>query len=156
MSAVIHIPWTNRLTKMIAEPGGVRVDEALKGAEQNLETMRESCLIAIDARLAEIEKLHRDAGPAPDQTAKDALYALGDEIHAVAGVFGLNELGAAAFSLCELVDGMRSSDRWNTQAMDVHLGALRLFREPRNAAGAGPVLAGLRRVIEQATAGSPR
>ena len=145
MSAVMRVPWTNRLTKMIREPGGMRVEDALEGAKANLETIREGCLEAVDARLTELDRLHREAGAAPTAELKDAIYAQASDVHSVAGVFGLQELGEAAFSLCDLVDRLRALDRWDPKAIEVHLNALRLFREPQPQAAAA-VLEGLRRV----------
>ena len=145
MSAVMRVPWTNRLTKLIREPGGVKVEDALEQAKVNLETVRESSLVAVDARLSEIEELHRQAAAGITPALRDAIYAQASDIHSVAGVFDLADLGEAAFSLCELVDRLRVLDRWDPQAVEVHLYALRLFREPQPQGGEA-VLEGLRRV----------
>ncbi len=150
MSSVMRVPWTNRLAKMIREPGGVRVEDALRDAESNLETLRDGCLESIDSRLAGIEQLHRQTEAGASLEQMDAMYAQASDIHSVAGVFGLGELGQAAFSLCELVDRLRAAGRWDAKAVEVHLNALRLFREPSpHPAAATAVLEGLGRVTNR-------
>ncbi len=130
---------------MIREPGGLRVGDALDAAQTNLESIREDCLKAIDARLETLEQLHHQtlAGDRPE--LRDEIYAQAADIQSVAGVYGLDELGQAAFSLCDLVDRLRSVDRWDRQAVAVHLNALRLFRNPQPEAAAA-VLEGLQRI----------
>ena len=148
MSTVMRVPWTNRLTKMIQEPGGVRVGDALEAAQTNLDSIRDSCLQSIDARLEELEQLHQQTRAGDASELRDEIYSRAADIHSVAGVFGLAELGQAAFSLCDLVDRLRSLGRWDQQAVAVHLNALRLFRNPQPGTAAA-VLEGLQRVTNR-------
>ena len=67
----------------------------------------------------------------------------------MAGLFGLNQLVEAAFSLCELADRMRASEKWSAPAIEVHLAALRLFRTPAPAAEGAAVLQGLHKVTDR-------
>lgn len=145
MSAVMRVPWENRLAKMIREPGGVKLNEAVRQAEENLKSVQDSCLEALDGYLAEIERLHREGGAKPSEAAKASIYQLANDIHGMAGVFGLGDLGRAAFSLCELVDRLCAAGRWNAASVEVHLSALRLLRQPGG--DHGDMLEGLRRVV---------
>ncbi len=145
MTAVMRVPWENRLAKMIREPGGVKLNEAVRQADENLESVRDSCLEALDGYLAEIERLHSEGGASPSEEAKEQIYQLANDIHGVAGVFGLDDLGHAAFSLCELVDRLRAARRWTAASVEVHLAALRLLRHPGGEHG--DMLEGLRRVV---------
>jgi len=72
----------------------------------------------------------------------------------VAGVFGLGQLGEAAFSLCELVDHLGETGAWSLEPVMVHLSTLRLFRHPDAKLDGVAVLAGLRRVVERERARS--
>jgi hypothetical protein len=64
------------------------------------------------------------------------------------GVFGLGELGKAAYSLCELVSRFQTLERFQWQMVKVHIDGLRLLRNPGDHAAAirDEVLAGLRQV----------
>jgi len=147
MSDATLIPWQNRLAKLIREPGGAKVAEVLKRADENLDAIRAQCLDALDRHLEEITQLRASSGPAPSAAVKDAIYQLASDIHGVAGVFGLEALGEAAFSLCELADRLRRSDRWSQDAVDVHISALRLLRHPEGAGDSAQVLRGLYQVL---------
>jgi len=145
MSAVMRVPWENRLAKLIRKPGGVKLNEAVRQAEENLKSVQDSCLEALDGYLAEIERLHVEGGSKPSEAAKESIYQLANDIHGMAGVFGLGDLGDAAFSLCELVDRLRAAGRWNAASVEVHLSALRLLRLPGG--DHGDMIEGLRRVV---------
>ena len=149
MSDTTLIPWQNRLAKLIQQPGGSKVAEVLQRADDNLETIRANCLLAVDRQLEEITRLRADAGPNPSLEVKDAVYQLASDIHGVAGVFGLEALGQAAFSLCELADRLRRSDRWSQDAIDVHIAALRLLRHPEGAVDGAQMLEGLHKVLDR-------
>ena len=149
MSPVIRIPWENRLTKMIQQPGGMKVVDALQRAADNLDSIRGECVAALDQRLDEIVRLHVQGGQKPEPAVEDAIYQMANEIHGVAGVFGMAELGEAAFSLCDLVDRLRALGRWSSAAIEVHIAALRLFREPEVVGDRAQVLQGLRKVTDR-------
>ncbi len=149
MSKVKRIAWTNRLEKLLREPGGISVGDALRKAAENLESIRETSLSGLDERLHKIEQLRRDAGRKASAEAKEAIYRLANDIHSIAGVFGLAQLGEAAFSLCELIDRQRAHGRWSPEAVDVHLAAFHIFRRPDDQVDGEAVLAGLRQITER-------
>ena len=149
MSTVKRIAWTNRLGKLLLEPGGITAGHALRKAAENLETIRDTSLTTLDEHLAEIEALRRQAGNKASAEAKEAIYGRANAIHAVAGVFGLGQLGEAAFSLCELIDLQRENGRWSPEAVDVHLAAFHIFRRPDHEVDGEVVLAGLRKITER-------
>lgn len=153
MGAVMRTQWNNRLAKLIHQPGGVKVSEAIDRAAENLETLRDSCLGEIDLQLQKIERLHAAAGQRPSPEVQEAIYRLSNDIHGVAGMFDLPDLGAAAYSLCELIERLRLGGRWNPAAIEVHLAAFRLFRHPEAAAderARAAVLGGLGEVVARA------
>jgi hypothetical protein len=149
MSKVKRIEWSNRLGRMLKDPGGITVRKALEQADENLESIREQSLAAIDARLEQIQACNRAAGKDPTEAAKAEIYAHANEIHGVAGTFGLHQMGEVAFSLCELVDRLRERGAWSSQGVEVHVAALRLFRTPNAKLDAKQVIAGLHRVTDQ-------
>jgi hypothetical protein len=149
MSTVKWIPWTNRLGKLLRQPGGITAGHALRKAAENLESIRETSLSALDEYMARIETLRREAGPEASEEVKQKIYRLANDIHGVAGVFGLGQLGEAAFSLCELLDRLHEHGRWSPEAVDVHLAALRLLRHHHEEVDSAAVLAGLHRITER-------
>jgi hypothetical protein len=115
---------------MMRKPGGMRIGDALLKAAANLELIREPCLEDVDEQLERLDRLSSQGGESPDDDLKLEMYRCGNDIHAIAGVFGLVEMGAAAFSLCELIDRLRTSGGWTKPAVDVHLSSLHLLRHP--------------------------
>lgn len=147
------IPWKSRLSKIIKQPGGVTVRGALKDAKQNLEKLRLECVIEIDAKLAQIQRRFGQAKERPSEAEIDEFYRLSNDIVGVAGMFDMNELGEAAFSLCELLDRLKSANQWDGPAVEVHVSSLALLRHakpdtPENQA----VLMGLRKLTARVDA----
>jgi hypothetical protein len=147
MSA-IFTTWKNPLDSMIRAPGGKRIGDALRQAEANLELIREPCLADMDEQLDGLDRLSAEGGDGPDDEIKFEMYRRGNDIHAVAGVFGLTDLGAAAFCLCELIDRLRARGAWSKPAIDVHLSSLRLLRHPTDEDRVS-VVEGLKRLTEK-------
>ena len=150
MSNAIFLNPPNVLAAVTAGPGGVRIADALTQAGINLETIRQPSLEAMDGYIAQIEGLCAQGGAHPTDDIKLRIYNLSNDVVGIAGVFGLGELGAAAFSLCELVDCFRSLERWNQAAVMVHLSSFRLLRDADGKADHADVLDGLARLTQQA------
>ena len=125
MSQVKFIPWKSRLSKIMRQPGGTTVRGALKDAKRNLDMIRRECVAEIDAKLGVIQQKFGQAQTKPSDADLDELYRLSNDIVGMAGVFEMNELGEAAFSLCELIDRLKAPDQWDWPAVEVHLSALR-------------------------------
>lgn len=119
---------TSRLASLVNRPGGLTEDEAVSAATANLEGMRERTLIEIDATLQRMQAIGAALAAEPDPAALDALYGSSHTLIGVAGTFGLGGLSAVAYSLCELIDRMRTSRTWNPLAVRVHLDSLRLMQ----------------------------
>jgi hypothetical protein len=151
VTSVRQLKVENKLAKMIDLPGGMTLADALARADRNLDTVKDDYLAVVDKRIVEIESL---AGfGRPPAASVERLYAASNEIVATAGVFGLTELGEAAYSFCELIDRLRTRDTWSSEAVAVHVSSLKLLRHPEaieNQGGTAAVLEGLRKVIERA------
>lgn len=119
---------TKRLAGLVHRPGGLTEDEAVCAADANLETIRERTLQQMDGTLQLMQAIGRTLETRADRAALESLYAHSNSIIGVAGVFGMSGLSAVAYSLCELIDRLRTSRTWNAQAVSVHLDSLRLMR----------------------------
>lgn len=138
----------NRLAKTLVQKGGMSAAEAIRTATAAVEQVRQPTLELIDASLKEINELGELLRDGPDEDALRAMYAAGNRVVATAGVFGLTELGQAAYSLCELISRIQTSDRFVWSMIQVHLDGLRLLRQPDDypAEERQAVLTGLRQV----------
>lgn len=143
MSVVRRFRPENRLAKLIGVPGGISVGDALQRASVELESIRESCMQALDGKLTALAALSSE----PASIARDdAMYVLSNEIFGEGGAFGLEELSAVAYSLCTMLD---STERASARGpiIRVHIEAMRALRHPDMAgdvAARAAVLAGLR------------
>ncbi len=114
-----------RLKALLAEPGGMRVSDALRRADRAVLEIRGRCLSGIDQKVEEILAASRSDAP----SAMDRCYRLSNEIYAEAGVFGLVELSGVAHSLCTLL-AESELDRIPREVIAVHVDALRALRSP--------------------------
>jgi hypothetical protein len=122
--AVFYAP-ENRLGKAVSTPGGKQVDSAVADAEAQIAAIAEKCVEQIDLAL---ERVFRLSASAEGQT--DDLYRAAREVAGLAGTCGLDDLGAAALSYCNLLDQGNQSGRLNGERVQVHLGVMRLLRRP--------------------------
>jgi hypothetical protein len=119
----------NRMKKLLEEPGGLTARDALGRAHQNIGMIRPQILAEVDRNIVEINKAAAKAAlDATDMSARRDLYTCGNVIVGLAGSCGLDEVGKAAFSLCELVDRY-GTDRWDAAYVAVHLSAITALRE---------------------------
>jgi len=140
---VFHVE--NRLAKAARQPGGKSISEALKAAEQKIESVRGRCEASLLTKADALQAAaagDRDAGAG---ATLDALYDISNAIFGVAGTFGYDALAEAACSLCDLVHGFRTGEAVNWSAVDVHVDGIRLLATGQKA-GAESVLEGLQRV----------
>ncbi len=140
----------NPLAKMVQKTGGKEVAKAIEDAAANLESIRDSTVAAVDADIAAVEKLLGGDGR-PAQGDLQKAYRQCNAIAGIAGSCGLNAVGQAAFSLCELLDRLVTSGGWNIEAVTVHLNGMRLLRGGVGDAAEQTVLDGLRKVTVAAS-----
>jgi hypothetical protein len=142
--------YENRLAKSVVTKGGMSAAEALSSAQQAVNEMREPTIAEIDANLKEIYALsdRMKATNAFDEDGLQQMYVCANRVVAMGGVFGLGELGQAAYSLCELVSRFQTLGRFQWKMVQVHVDGLRLLRNPGEHAAAirEEVLNGLRQV----------
>ncbi|MEO8114089.1 MAG: hypothetical protein ABI655_06905 [Phenylobacterium sp.] len=137
----------NPLAKLIEEPGGMAVTHAVARAESNLVTARTDYVADVDRNLARLQTLLPPSAHPPSPDAAVEAYQRANEVAGIAGVCGLDSVGKACFSLCELLDLMNASGRWNGEAVAVHMAALKLLRGMKAKTGEGAVLKGLRQLV---------
>ena len=152
MSLVRRSSHPNRLTHFVNTADGIPLAEAIAAADAKLVDIKPPGLVHIDAVMAELDA---NAPTKPSAAEIERLYRIANELAGVGAVFGLPALGRAAYSLCELLDALRTRESWNAAAVGVHLDGLRLLRQ-EDAGTLTPeaitaVLAGLDQVVARFT-----
>ncbi|HMO43685.1 MAG TPA: hypothetical protein PKB04_10275 [Phenylobacterium sp.] len=151
MSGVrIHRP-KYALAALLKKPGGMTVRDAVEQAQSNLEGLQEAAWPELDQRLADCEAAFEACGAAFDEARLRAHYEGAVRLIGLPSLCGLDALENAAHSLCDLLDRLITTAKWDRDGVEVHIKALRLLRNlpPEAAAAAGPILDGLRRVRER-------
>lgn len=150
MSTVIVRRPVNRLAKLIRTPGGPTVAQAIADVDERLGAIREPALAELLSLMAAVQALARVFGPAPADQEILAVYNLCNEMLAIAQVAGYPQLGQAALSLCELLDGSMTRKVWSPSAVRVHLDGLLLLADPaQDAEQSEAIVAGLRQVVHR-------
>jgi hypothetical protein len=126
MSVTITYPKL-KLAAQLREAGGMAVVDAVKAAKANLEDIREDCLsqlqAAASAAVAAYQRMPASFEAAPLQE----LYSIAARAVGVGAVCGAPGADAALVSLCDLLDRLSTSGRWDLQAVAVHVQTLQLL-----------------------------
>ena len=123
----INLPLhTRRMAGLVNRPGGITVSEAVMAAEANLETLRDRGLEEIATTVTQMQAIGDTLKAGPDAAGQAELYKLSNFLVGVAGVFGFPGVGEVSFSLCSLLDRLRTSGAWSMPSVRIHLDSLRL------------------------------
>jgi hypothetical protein len=150
MSSVRFVFPKLKLTGQLKEAGGLPVVEALEAAQANLEAIRPECLGALQALTEEaVACLQRFPSTFSLEPLKE-LYAIASRGVGVGAVGGSPAADTALVSLCDLLDHLRTTGRWDREAVAVHVKTLQLLvhgvGQNMDAATADAILSGLRKV----------
>lgn len=141
-----------QLGALLRAPGGLPLAEAITRASANLGTVAGQCVAELGKMIGEAEALMRQCPAAYDKAFLAELYGLVSPPIGLASVCGLNAIDVALHSLCDLVDHLGATGRWDVEAMQVHVQALKLLLHTESAQDAKQteaVLSGLRRVSQR-------
>lgn len=152
MTSVQFLFPENRLAKLVRQPGGIGLQQAIAAASSNLESIRDELLVGLDEYLQQVDAIGADPRLPEDRAMQEDLYQKSNFVAGVAGHCGLAELGQAAYTFCEVLDRFLSGAAWSAPAVMVHLDALKVLRatdpSAANQNGAA-VVQGLRKVTER-------
>ena len=128
MSEVRSFRVVSKLARLATASGGISVHESLMRAEKALESLRDPCLAAIDAHMAEIERRFGTRAAGRVAESLEDLYTLSSRI--IDASMGLPESGVddGARAICEMVARSRARGALDWASVDVHLAALKLLR----------------------------
>ncbi|HEY4942416.1 MAG TPA: hypothetical protein VII56_13395 [Rhizomicrobium sp.] len=124
----IFFPKT-RLSELAARAGGIFRDDALDGALQSLESMREEGDTEIRKSISAMEGIvfARHAADTLEDAQMRAILRHADQVVTLAGTFCYLALDAAARSLCDVADGLIRANMNNRRPIAVHVQTLHLL-----------------------------
>lgn len=127
MSAVRFFVPENRLGKLLRIPGGPAVADAVVAAEAGLSELEGPAREQLVAALAEVEASAARRGAAFDAAGVEELYGLAQGTIGLASLCQRPSVDEALRSLCDLLDNFARTERWDADAMTVHVRSLRLL-----------------------------
>lgn len=144
-SARFTVP-KQRLAQLLRTPGGPPAAEALAAAQANLVELKPLCIGELDELLAAAEKTFAGLS-GYDEAGVSALYDAAVRGIGLGDICGAGSVDVALHSLCDLLDHLKTHERYDAEAVGVHLRAWRLLITTElPAEGAQQVLAGLNKV----------
>jgi hypothetical protein len=149
MSSVRFLFPKLRLTSQLREAGGVAVADALAAAAANLEELKPQAIITLQSTAADLMTAYQQLPASFDADALRNLYAVSARGVGSGGVAGAPAADEALISLCDLLDYLGISGRWDMEAIGVHVSTLQLLAmgaSGHTPSGVGELLAGLKKV----------
>ncbi len=152
-AAVTFFKPDDRLAKLMAQPGGRTVADALRAAEKRIDSLRPQNLAALQPRLLRLAELAAQGLEDGGEGGLEEVYGLADEIATLASLAGLNQMYEAAYRLCDLAEAFRTSGRTSWAAVEAYANSLRLLSiDPPDEGEARSILEALQRVSALFTA----
>jgi hypothetical protein len=150
MSVVTVLRPVVKLAKLLREPGGLALADALVAAQSNLEAASGGYLDAVAEGVIDIARLseQHSTNVFSDQVFA-SIYSRASNLIGAASVCGRGSIDDALTSLCEMLDCFQSRGIWDAEAVGVHVNALRLLLQggvAEGSGGAAAILDGLRQV----------
>lgn len=150
-SVQFHVPEV-RLGKLLREPGGKPVAEAMRDASAGLEGLRAECLTALAQTLEQAERVVGNSTGTFDPDVVSEIYKIISASVGAPSACGLQSIDTMLISLSDLLDFLQVNQTWESNAVAVHLRAFRLLLHTegaRDGAGGEAILQGLRQVSQR-------
>jgi len=136
-----------RLAQQLKTPGGLPVAEAIEAAQNNLSELKPMCMGELHQLLEAAEKAFARLGAEFEPAGVSELYQNAVRGIGLGDVCGAGSVDVALHSLCDLLDHLQTHQRYDAEAVGVHLRAWRLLISTElPPEGAQAVLAGLNKV----------
>lgn len=136
----------HRLDTLLKKPGGLPVEEALTAAQANLTALKPQAMGELHRLLEAAEAVFARL-QAYEAEGVGELYDCAVRGIGLGDVCGAGSVDVALHSLCELLDHLKTHERYDREAVGVHLRAWRLLISTElPPEGAQAVLAGLNKV----------
>ena len=131
MTGVIIRRVENRLERMVRpRAGGIRVDEALAAAEENLRSIEDVCRQELDERLVPIlDFARRDPAVRPTHAETTELIHHVDRALTACGALNAPLLGKTLILLSAMADALSHTNYWPKGALTPAINLVALFRQ---------------------------
>jgi hypothetical protein len=116
-----------KLAAQLKEAGGLAVADAVVAAQSNLAELAPPCLSELQAATAAAMAAFRAFPPRYSHEALDELYAIASRAVGLGAICGAPGADKAFASLCSLVDHFGGAERWDLEAIAVHVHTLQLL-----------------------------
>lgn len=139
----VHRP-RYRLADKLRRGDQITAGRALAQARSRVDSVRAATLDAVDRELALL-----DAAAASDdlEARAEGLLSASDRVAGLVGALEkLQDMATLALAFCQLIEQMRQGERWDHDAVAVHIAGLRLLRQGVGQREAQILLAGLQKV----------
>ena len=152
MSSVRYEFPKYKLTQQLKEPGGLAVTEAVEAAQGNLVELKPDCMDELQKATAAALASFQRFPPAFDAAALQDLYAISARAVGIGAVCGAPAADTTFISLCNLLDHLSVIQRWDLEAIAVHVQTLQLLAARVGAMtppAVDQILAGLEKVARR-------
>ena len=153
MSGVSYEFPKYKLTSQLREAGGLAVSDAVAAAAANLEKLGPACAAELQAAAAAALACFQSFPASFDAASLQQLYRISARAVGIGAVCGAPAADAAFVSLCNLLDHLGVIQRWDLEAIAVHVQTLQLLaarvRDQQGLPAIDQVLAGLEKVTRR-------
>lgn len=149
MTVITHARQKSRLSTLIDSAGGVSVGVALSRARANVGALRSRAVEEVAGHIRALGELPTPTSPDLTRDALPQVYQYASHIVDAAAPFEMNEICAAALSLCEAADRAAGEAQPDWRVIEVHIKSLRLLNAlpPEAAAERGEITAQLKALV---------
>jgi hypothetical protein len=117
-----------RLAELAAQLGGIARDEAIAGARESVELLREEGDTEINRSIGAIEAIVAGSDRRSlQETDMRKILQLADQIVTLAGTFGYTALDKVMRSMCDVTDGLLQARLTDAAPIIVHVQSMRLM-----------------------------
>lgn len=124
---ITHNRRRSRLSTLIDQPGGISTRTALRQASENLAGLEQRSAEMLEATIAELAALPLPSSSETRLAQMERAYALASGIIDAAGPFGHDDLCAAAYNLCDLLDAGSADTNFDWRIVTVHVQSFKLL-----------------------------
>lgn len=142
----------NKLGRFLGKEGGINFETAVNRADNAMQMIRPEVEANVDEVTVEIgERVNRFPAKPTESQLRD-LQKLATQVAGLAGLYDRDDLGQAAYHLCELLDLDLLCGRYDGAAVCAHVQTMLLLRTPDRfkALDRVKMVAALRSLVEHA------
>ncbi len=119
---------TTALQREYKKAGGIRIDQAVRQAEANVDTLSEACLEAIDKAIQQVADMTADPARRPTDEELRRLHGLVNDMLGCCAPIDIPGLVDTLYAVGRLTGALIATDRWRDGLLTPAVNLLRLVR----------------------------